>query len=126
MIVGQISLLGVFEMNVHFTEEAAAHIRARHFTHSAAGAIKLAYDTDGCGCAVNGVAALWIVDSPEEDDQLASSNLFTVFYDPRQELFFEDKLTVDRKPEQQSLILKSSQQTYNPSMRLIDRRTSGN
>jgi uncharacterized protein YqkB len=111
-------------MNIMFTEEASAYIRERHFVASAAGAIKLAYDTEGCGCAVNGVAALWIVDNPEEDDQLARSNLFTVFYDPKQELFFEDKLTVDRRPGQQSFVLKSTQQTYNPSMRVIDRRSS--
>ncbi|PYI55945.1 iron-sulfur cluster biosynthesis family protein [Paenibacillus flagellatus] len=110
-------------MNVHFTEEAAEFVRSRFFADSSAGALKLAYDTDGCGCAVNGVAALWVVDSPEEDDRLARSNVFTVFFDPRQELFFEDRLTVDRKPGQQTLVLKSSQQTYNPAMKTTDLRS---
>ena len=112
-------------MYIHFTEAAAEYVRAKYFTDSSAGAIKLAYDTEGCGCAVNGVAAFWIVDHPDEDDRLAASNMFTVFFDPKQELFFEERLVADRKPGQQSLVLKSSQQTYNSSMRLLDYRTAG-
>lgn len=113
---------GFADMFVQFTEEAVDFIRSRHFAQSAAGALKLAYDTEGCGCAVNGVAALWIVANPQEDDRLAGSNRFTVFFDPRQELFFEDRLVVDRKPKQQTLVLKSSQQTYNAAMRVVDYR----
>ncbi|GAA3406866.1 iron-sulfur cluster biosynthesis family protein [Paenibacillus hodogayensis] len=112
-------------MYIEFTDSAAEWIRSRFFTANASGAIRLAYDTEGCGCAVNGVAALWLVASPVEDDQLARTNWFTVFYDPRQQLFFEDKLVVDRKADQQALVLKSSQQTYNASMRVIDYRESG-
>lgn len=109
-------------MHIYFTDEAAAFIRDRFFADTAAGAVKLAYDTDGCGCAVNGIAALWIVDRPEEDERLARSNAFTVFYDPKQAVFFEDSLVVDRKPGQQALVLKSSQQTYNAAMKTIDLR----
>lgn len=112
-------------MHVQFTEEAAAYIHSRCFAENAAGAIRLAYDTEGCGCAVNGVAALWVVDSPEEGDRLAGSNRFTVCFDPLQELFFEEKLIVDRKSGQQALVLKSAGQTYNASMPVQDRRTSG-
>jgi uncharacterized protein YqkB len=111
-------------MNIHFTDEAAAHIRDTYFAKSAAGAIKLAYDTEGCGCAVNGVAALWLVDSPEEDDMLARSNVFTIFYDPRHEVYFEERLLVDKRGDARDFVLKSSAQTYNPSMKVIDRRTS--
>ncbi|MEF3302947.1 iron-sulfur cluster biosynthesis family protein [Paenibacillus sp. GYB003] len=109
-------------MYVQFTDEAADFIGSKFFGSTASGALKLAYDTDGCGCAVNGVAALWIVDRPEEGDRLARSNRFTVFYDPKQSIFFEDEVTVDRKPGQPSLVLKSRQQTYNPNMKAIDFR----
>ncbi|RKN86601.1 iron-sulfur cluster biosynthesis family protein [Paenibacillus ginsengarvi] len=111
-------------MYIHFTDDAAAFIRQTYYTGTAAGALKLAYDTDGCGCAVNGVAALWLVNNPDEDDQLARSNAFTVFFDPKQAVFFEEELTVDRKPGGPTLVLKSKQQTYNSHMKTIDFRTA--
>lgn len=111
-------------MNIQFSEEASALLRDKYFTKSAAGALKLAYDTEGCGCAVNGVAALWIVDSPDEDDMLARSNVFTIFYDPRHEVYFEERLLVDKRGDSGAFVLKSSAQTYNPSMKVIDRRTT--
>lgn len=111
-------------MYVQFTDEAAARIRDRYFVDSSAGALKLAYDTEGCGCAVSGVAALLIADSPDEDDRLAGSNVFTVFFDPRHEIFFEDRLQVGWRDETKTFVLKSSQMTYNPAMRIVDRRSA--
>jgi len=112
-------------MQITFTDEAAAAIGKRHFNGNGAGALKLAYDAEGCGCAVDGVAALWIVDEPGETDELADSNVFTVYFDRRHELFFEEKLTVDFRPDQMSFVLKSAGQTYNPAMRIEDRRSAG-
>lgn len=111
-------------MFIQFTDEAFAFIRERCFADNASGAIRLVYDSKDCGCAANGVPTLWLVDQPEEDDRLAKSNVFTVFYDPLHEVYFEERLTIDRKPGSQVFILKSASQTYTPSLKLLDLRSS--
>lgn len=109
-------------MVVNFTDEASAYIRERHFSDKETGIIKLVYDTEGCGCAVNGVAAIWIVSALEKGDVSADSNSFDVAVDSRQQLFFEERLVVDFRGESRSLVLKSSQQIYNPAMKITDLR----
>ncbi|MFK7691933.1 iron-sulfur cluster biosynthesis family protein [Paenibacillus sp. HJGM_3] len=85
-------------------------------------ALKLAYDAEGCGCAVDGVTALWLVDGPEPDDRVAGGSAFNILYDKKHEVFFEDELTVDYSDARRAYTLRSKQQTYNSMMRLIDKR----
>ncbi|MFD7524663.1 MULTISPECIES: iron-sulfur cluster biosynthesis family protein [Paenibacillus] len=104
-------------MYIHFSEAAVEALTNR----LPEGAIlRLFYDTEGCGCALAGVAALHIQAVHTEGDVEAQSNAFTVQYDPRKEVFFEENLSVDYMPQRGTYVLKSSQQTYNPAMRLVN------
>jgi uncharacterized protein YqkB len=81
--------------------------------------LKLIYDTEGCGCAVNGVPALQIIREANTDDRKAEGGPFEVWYDPKQEVFFEDELKVDFNEARNAYILKSDNQIYTTNMRLL-------
>ncbi|MVP00447.1 iron-sulfur cluster biosynthesis family protein [Paenibacillus lutrae] len=103
-------------MYLHFSESAIQEINRRIPPNAI---IRLVWDIEGCGCALSGVAALHAQNTRTPDDVDAESNAFTVQYDPRKEVFFEDRMTVDFQPSRGSFILKSSQQTYNAAMQLV-------
>jgi uncharacterized protein YqkB len=85
---------------------------------------KLVYDTEGCGCAVNGMAALWIVPGPQEGDVQAESNWGRLWFEPRQEIFFEEELILDYRAGNRAFVLKSKGQIYNPLLLPVDKRPS--
>lgn len=107
-------------MFIRFTNTAAERIREKIGDRSAF--LKLAYDTEGCGCAVNGVAQLWIVEEPPPHDARASGDPFSVIYDPNHEVFFEDQMVVDYIERTRTYKLSSSSQIYNAFMPLLDKR----
>jgi len=51
-------------MYIEWTETAAGKIAGK--VQGQEGYLQLKYDTDGCGCVVSGVTALWWVNEPEE------------------------------------------------------------
>lgn len=81
--------------------------------------LKLLYDTEGCGCAVNGVPALRPISEPEPGDQLAAGAPQPIWYDPRQAVFFEAQLRIDYKPERHAFTLAGPGQIYSSSMPLL-------
>ncbi len=83
--------------------------------------LKVVYDTDGCGCAVSGVVQLWQVDAVGPNDKIAHDGPVSVIYEARQEVFFEEQIKLDYREADRSFSLKSNNQIYNPSMRIIDR-----
>lgn len=83
---------------------------------------RLVYDTEGCGCAVNGVPALWAVDGPGSGDVLAESGDFRLWHDPRHEVFFDETLRIGFDPERRSFRLSSDGQIYTSRLVLADRR----
>lgn len=109
-------------MFIQFTADAINKIQSIMNQNKATGKLKLAYDTDGCGCAVNGVAALWLVDVPESNDTVHACDPFEVWIDRKQEVFFEESMTIDYKAEGVRFILRSNSQTYNAHMSLVDKR----
>jgi iron-sulfur cluster insertion protein len=54
-------------MNITFTDKAIEKIQVK-LSDSNGKQLKLKYDTEGCGCVVSGVSALWIVSEREEED----------------------------------------------------------
>jgi uncharacterized protein YqkB len=102
----------------------AAIERLQHAAGGRNGVFRIVYDTDGCGCAVNGVPALWYADAPEEGDVPIESNGpegLSFWVDRKQTIFFEDELKLDNRPESGGLRLYSDSQIYNASMRVLDR-----
>jgi len=84
---------------------------------------KLVSDSEGCGCAMNGVPSFWLIDSPDPDDIGARSNGgLTVVYEKRHEVFFDDRMKVTFDPDKRAFKLASDGQIYSNRLRLEDRR----
>lgn len=111
-------------MHLTFTEQAVQRIEAKLGAPDGRYRLKLVYDSEGCGCAVSGMAQLWVVDGPQPDDRQAESEAFPVLYEPRHEVFFDETMTVDYPEGKRNFVLKSKGQIYNPMMNLIDKRSS--
>jgi len=84
--------------------------------------LKLAYDAEGCGCAVDGVAQLWLVDVPGPQDKFCENSPIPLLYDTRTEIFFEDRLKLDYRINQKAFVLSSDSQIYHHGMSIIDKR----
>ncbi len=106
-------------MNITITELAAEKINK--LTTGKNGYLKLIYDIDGCGCGVNGVAALWFVNELEENDQEVKSNSGSIYIEKSQEVFFDEKLTIDFSEKANCFQLKSPNEYLNPRMNFYDR-----
>lgn len=83
---------------------------------------RLVYDTEGCGCAVNGVPALWAVDEPTDRDIEAESSPFRLWHDPNHSVFFDELLRVSYDKDKRSFTLASDGQIYTSRLVLADHR----
>jgi uncharacterized protein YqkB len=106
-------------MQITFTDAAIQHLEP---VVSKDAALKLVFDSDDCGCAMNGVPVLWIVPEAGPKDLHAEASPFELVYSPEHEIFFEDRMKIDYRPESRSYMLKSNNQIYNAGMRVIDKR----
>jgi len=105
-------------ITIQFTPAAADQLANDRRIRPDDTALKLSYDIDRCGCAVNGIARLVPVPRTEleEGEALAATTPVTVMYETRQEVFFEDKLILDYLPDKGNYVLKSRHQFYNPTL----------
>lgn len=101
-------------MEINITAAAANKINERIAGRE--GYIKLKYDTEGCGCAVSGVIALWFVPELDEDDISIETNNQTVYIEKAKTVFFDEKMTIDFSGEANCFQLKSPQQILNGRM----------
>src|SRR5262245_51437666 len=85
---------------------------------------KLVFDSEGCGCSVDGVPALWAIDQPAPDDLQARCDGVEVWYEKRHEVFFDEPLTITYLPEFRSFKLSSDGQIYTSRLIMQDRRTA--
>lgn len=59
----------------------SAEMRIESIAGSESAVIRLACDSKGCGCGVNGLPALWIVSAKETDDvEIQSSHLHFIIH----------------------------------------------
>lgn len=87
------------------------------------GRLRLIYDTEGCGCAVNGIPGLRIITGPDEEDMpLNSGTTVALYMNRRQEVFFEDSMKLDLMPDACGFRLDSPGQTYGTNIQVIDTR----
>jgi uncharacterized protein YqkB len=107
-------------MEITFTNEATQQLNQQ--LPAGSGELKLVFDSEGCGCSVDGVPALWIVGQPGERDLRAAGTPYELLYDPKHEIFFEDRMSLDYSAKSRSYVLKSNGQIYNANMHLIDKR----
>lgn len=87
------------------------------------GIIKLVHDTDGCGCAVNGVPAIWIIPHADADDLPIPCNAPLEFVMNRHHIvFFDEKLNLDVSGSSGFYKLSSAQQIYSTHVACHDYR----
>jgi uncharacterized protein YqkB len=108
--------------NMHITFTDSAKEKLAPYEGGAHGVLRLVFDSEGCGCAMNGVPSLWLVSEAEPKDLQANAEPFKVYFSPQHEVFFEDELKIDFHIGKKSYILKSNSQIYNAGMDLIDKR----
>ncbi|WP_078413675.1 iron-sulfur cluster biosynthesis family protein [Priestia abyssalis] len=107
-------------MNITFTDKAMEKIQLK-LSDSKGKQLKLKYDTEGCGCVVSGVSALWIVSEREEDDINISTNFQPLLMEKTKQVFFDEEMTIDFVKSANSFMLKSPNQILNPRMSLVDK-----
>ncbi|MDB5054765.1 MAG: iron-sulfur cluster biosynthesis protein [Bacilli bacterium] len=107
-------------MEITVTELAQSEIEQQLQIHQLQH-LKLVYDNEGCGCAVNGVPQLWMIAPVESSDSWPSANgsSLQIFYAQKDAVFFEERMTIDYQAAKRSFILKSNNQIYNANMSLI-------
>ena len=86
------------------------------------GYIKLKYDIDGCGCAVNGVAALWFENEKNEEEHQIETGGIPIYIEKAKEVFFAEEMTLDYKDSNGCFQLKSPNEYLNPRMSFYDKR----
>ncbi|HZG55532.1 iron-sulfur cluster biosynthesis family protein, partial [Paenibacillus sp.] len=78
---------------MHITITDAAAARLSGYSLAPGDRFRLVYDAEGCGCAVSGVASLWLTNAPDPDERQAETNdpAVSIFYLQRQVVFFEER-----------------------------------
>ncbi|MCC3373221.1 iron-sulfur cluster biosynthesis family protein [Cohnella sp. REN36] len=107
-------------MEVKWSAEAVDALRARFGPE--ARTWKLVSDAEGCGCAVNGVPALWAVNEPLPDDLRADGGPVELWYEKRHEVFFDDEMRITYDAAKRSFTLASDGQIYTNRLATVDRR----
>ncbi|AGK54789.1 iron-sulfur cluster biosynthesis family protein [Bacillus sp. 1NLA3E] len=105
-------------MKITISEAAGKKISEK--TSGKNGYLKLVYDIDGCGCAVNGVPVLWFVAEVEADDVEVKTNDRSIYVEKDKQIFFDETMQVDFSPSSNTFQLKSTSQYLNPRMSLLD------
>ncbi|MFC5467670.1 iron-sulfur cluster biosynthesis family protein [Cohnella suwonensis] len=109
-------------IRIEWSDEAIGEIRAKYGEDATVW--KLVSDTEGCGCAMNGVPALWGIRAPAQGELKAESNAFDVWYEQRHEVFFEERLRLTYRSDTRAFALISDSQIYSNRLRLEDRRAA--
>lgn len=108
-------------MKIEWTESAIEKITEKIADRE--GYLLLKYDTEGNGCVMNGVTALWLMDElDEKEDVEISTNLMPVYVEKSKMIFMDDELKIDFVPSVNSFQLKSPNQMLNPRLSFMNRK----
>lgn len=113
----QYTAKGGLNMEIELTADAIERIKEKTEGHN--GYLKLKYDTDGCGCAVNGVTVLWFVPELDETDVAVKTNSSPIYIEKAKAVFFDDKMKIDFSKSTNCFQLKSPQQILNGHMSFL-------
>lgn len=106
-------------MNITITEAAAKRLHEKMENQS--GYLKLKYDIDGCGCAVNGVAALWLESARQENEVEIVTESIPIYVETSKQVFFAEQMTIDYSGTTGCFQLKSPNEYLNPRMSYFDK-----
>ena len=82
-------------MKLTMTENAKAQVQ--YMQDEQRPLLRLFYDTEGCGCGVNGLPTVRLEREQRETDQLVDNEDFTVVIDNQQAVFFRKEMKLDFK-----------------------------
>jgi uncharacterized protein YqkB len=105
-------------VNITFTEKAIQQLTP--ILTESKRMLKLKYDTDGCGCLVSGVIALWLVNEADDDDIAVETNFVPVLVEKSRLVFYDDTMTIDVAEGTSCFQLKSPGQILSPRMALVE------
>ncbi|GIN60643.1 hypothetical protein J27TS8_06360 [Robertmurraya siralis] len=106
-------------MEITITDIAAKKIEEK--TGEQKGFLKLKYDTEGCGCVVSGVTALWLVNEIDEDDRAIETTIGSIYVEKSKEVFLNENLKIDFSSSSNSFQLKSPNEFLNPRMSFVNK-----
>jgi uncharacterized protein YqkB len=101
-------------MEIIFTETAKNQLSTVHFSGQL---LKLQYDTEDCGCVVNGVPTLQLVEEVVSGDMKIKTNFVPVWIERAKQVFFDEQMTIDFLPTYHCYQLRSTNQMLNPRMK---------
>ncbi len=105
-------------MHIQFTTEAIGKLQEK-LKENQSRYVKLKYDTDGCGCVMSGVTALWLVEEVESDDVKVETNDIPLYVERTKMVFLDEELTISFNASANCYMLKSPSQILNPRMSLL-------
>lgn len=101
-------------MYIEWTDQALTKITEK--MNGAKGFLVLKYDTDGCGCAIDGVTALWLVRELEGDFKLVGTNNLPIYVEKSNMHFLDEVMKIKFMPTANCFMLVSPNQTLNPRL----------
>lgn len=105
-------------MKIIFTERAEKKLKEKLQKHEGYH-LKLKYDTDGCGCVVSGVTALWLVKELDGDDERIETNFVPIYVEKSKAIFLDEEMKIDFNEVAHTYMLISPRQILNPRMSCI-------
>ena len=75
-------------MYIEWTDHALTKINEK--INGENGYLLLKYDTEGCGCLVDGVTALWLVDELDDDFEKVETNGLTIYVEKSKMIFLDE------------------------------------
>lgn len=76
--------------------------------------LRMEYDSDGCGCGVNGMPSIYFTNQSTEYDIKVENEHYTIFLDEQQKVFFKPVMTLEWN--KRLFRLKSPEGMLNPSL----------
>lgn len=107
-------------MNIQITERAESFLRKQIGNKSSP--VRLVFDSEGCGCGVNGIPALWILSAPDVNDITIHSSTVPFVINRIHAVYFEENLYLDSEEGYPSFRLSGDSQLYGQNVRLLDKR----
>ncbi|WP_226582800.1 iron-sulfur cluster biosynthesis family protein [Halobacillus litoralis] len=80
-------------MKLRITDEAKQQLE--HIQDSERPIIRLFYDTEGCGCGVNGLPTIRLEHEERKTDFRVESEAYPVIIDDQQAIFFKEDMKLD-------------------------------
>ena len=101
-------------MYIEWTDQALTKITEK--INSANGYLLLKYDTEGCGCLVDGVTALWLVDELDDDFEKVETNGLTIYVEKSKMIFLDEIMKIKFESTANCFMLTSPNQILNPRL----------